>query len=53
MYHLKELGNRGWGLRRIARELGVHRNTVRKYQRNQPERPTCTISTAGIHGWWS
>lgn len=41
---IKELGERGWSVRRIARELEVHRNTVRKYLNNEPK---CTISTAG------
>jgi orotate phosphoribosyltransferase-like protein len=28
---IRELGSRGWSIRKIAKELDVHRNTVRKY----------------------
>ncbi len=45
---IRELGKRGWGLRRIAHELGLHRNTVRKYLDDKP--PKCTISTTGNSG---
>ncbi len=42
---LRQLQARGWGMKRIARELGVARNTVRRYLREGPaaekqERPT-------------
>lgn len=30
---MRELAQRGWKLKRIARELGVARNTVRRYLR--------------------
>jgi transposase len=41
---IRELANRGWGSKAIARELGVARNTVRRYRRQpvvagQPVRP--------------
>ncbi len=42
---IKELGRRGWGIRRIARELKIDRRTVRKYL--DPD-PKCTISTPGV-----
>jgi DNA-binding transcriptional regulator YhcF (GntR family) len=44
---IKELGERGWSVRRIARELVVHRNTVRKYLSDESK---CTIPTAGDSG---
>jgi len=44
---IKELAARDWSVRRIARELGVHRNTVRKYLDAESK---CTISTAGSSG---
>jgi DNA-binding NarL/FixJ family response regulator len=28
---IRTLSNRGWGIRKIARELGISRNTVRNY----------------------
>lgn len=34
---LRELSRRGWGVKRLARELGVARNTVRRYLRGGPE----------------
>jgi transposase len=42
---MRELAGRGWGAKRIARELGLARNTVRRYLRGGPaaevqERPT-------------
>jgi transposase len=42
---MRELAARGWGAKRIARELGLARNTVRRYLRGGPaaevqERPT-------------
>jgi len=37
----------GWSNRKISRELGVHRNTVRKYLAATPK---CTGVTAGISG---
>jgi transcriptional regulator with XRE-family HTH domain len=33
---MRELAGRGWGAKRIARELGVARNTVRRYLRGGP-----------------
>jgi transposase len=39
-----KLGEFGWSKRRISRELGVHRNTVKKYIL---EASKCTIPTAG------
>jgi len=30
---IRELAARGWGSKRVARELGVARNTVRRYVR--------------------
>lgn len=33
LQHLRELHRRGWGAKRIARELGIARNTVRRYLR--------------------
>lgn len=56
------LAKQGWGIRRIARELGLHRKTVRRYlQQSQTDSkcttfstagspPKCTISTAGKMG---
>lgn len=33
---MRELSGRGWGTKRIARELGLARNTVRRYLRGGP-----------------
>lgn len=44
---IRELGRQGWSIRRIARELDLHRNTVRKYL---AEDSKCTISTTGSTG---
>lgn len=41
---IRELGKRGWSIRRIAKELNVNRRTVSKYL---VEDSKCTISTAG------
>jgi predicted transcriptional regulator len=41
---VKQLGSLGRSIRRIAKELGVNRRTVRKYL---AENSNCTISTAG------
>jgi transposase len=41
---IRELGKRGWKIRRISRELKVNRRTVRKYLAQDSN---CTISTAG------
>lgn len=40
-----KLGELDWSGRRISRELGVHRNTVKKYLSADDSK--CTISTAG------
>ena len=37
----------GWSQRRIARELGIDRETVARYARGQPEESNPAISTAG------
>jgi transposase len=34
---IRELASQGWGSRRIAQELGVARNTVRRYRRGDAE----------------
>jgi transposase len=34
---VRELTERGWGAKRIAQELGIARNTVRRYVRGGPE----------------
>jgi transposase len=39
------LSELGWGIRKISRELGVHRDTVKKYR---PPKPMCTGVTAGV-----
>ena len=46
---IRELYDKGWKQRRIARELGIHRTTVRRYLSGArgPEDSKCTISTAG------
>jgi transposase len=56
------LAKQGWAIRRIARELGLHRQTVRRYlEEGQSDSkcttistpgspPKCTISTAGKMG---
>ena len=44
---IQELGKRGWGIRRISRELEVNRRSVRKYLAQDSK---CTISTAGSDG---
>jgi transposase len=31
---IRELTNRGWGVKTIARELGIAKNTVRRYRRH-------------------
>jgi orotate phosphoribosyltransferase-like protein len=41
---IRELGRRGWSIRRIARELEVNRRTVGKYLAQDSN---CAISTAG------
>lgn len=42
---IEGLHKRGWSERRIARELCIHRNTVRRYTRSK-----CTISQTGKRG---
>jgi transposase len=41
---VKQLGQRGWSIRRIANELGINRRTVGKYLAINSK---CAISTAG------
>jgi len=41
---IKQLRALGWGVRRISRELGIHRTTVRNYLGDSSK---CTISTTG------
>lgn len=41
---IKQLKDRGWSLRRISRELGIHRETVRNHLGSNSN---CTISTVG------
>lgn len=43
----RKLGEKHWSVRRISRELGIHRNTVRKYL---GEDPKCTIAPPGPTG---
>ena len=38
---------RGWSYRRIARELGIHRETVARYDRERSAKPA--ISTPRVH----
>ena len=45
VHAIVELLRRGWSHRRIARELGVHRETVARYAGRQGSKPA--ISTAG------
>ena len=44
---IKELGKRGWSIRRIAKELEINRRTVGKYLAQDSK---CAISTAGPDG---
>ena len=46
---IKALVQRGWSERRISRELGVHRATVRQYSRCE-DGSMCTIPRAGKSG---
>ena len=41
---IRELAERGWGSKAIARELGIARNTVRRYGR-QPIAPGQQVRT--------
>ena len=45
-YSIESLSENGWSERKIARELGIHRNTVRRYLRESKSK--YTISTAGF-----
>ncbi|MFH1220393.1 MAG: IS21 family transposase [Candidatus Eisenbacteria bacterium] len=45
IHAIEELLKRGWSHRRIARELGVHRETVARYERLRGSKPA--ISTPG------
>lgn len=49
IHAIRELYDKGWPQRRIARELDLHRATIRRYlaAESGPEDPTCTISTPG------
>src|SRR6266478_9534111 len=48
---ISSLAARGWSIRRIARELKVHRRTVRQYfPPSEPASKCTTISTAGKIG---
>lgn len=50
---IKALRKRGYSKRKIARELGIHRNTVDNYSgggARAPDDPKCTISTPGPGG---
>ena len=59
---IASLAAQGWSIRRIARELKIHRKTVRQYLPKDQEAskcttlstpgspPKCTISTAGKTG---
>ncbi len=41
---------KGWSYRRIARELGIHRQTVARYDRlRKAEQPKSSIPTPGSH----
>ena len=42
----------GRSLRRIARELGVHRNTVRSYLGGEEADSKCTTSSCSASGNW-
>lgn len=45
---IASLAKQGWSIRRIARQLQLHRRTVRRYLSGQNVDPKCTtISTAG------
>ena len=49
---MRELAAKGWGAKRIARELGLARNTVRRYLRGGPaaevqERPDGAVPRRG------
>jgi FixJ family two-component response regulator len=43
---IRELADRGWGSKAIARELGVARNTVRRYRRHP-----VVAGQSGLKGW--
>lgn len=51
---IRELTDRGWGSKAIARELAVARNTVRRYRRGAPAgvqvRPTARRLSPSDHG---
>ena len=48
---IKTLAAQGWGIRRIARELNLHRKTVKRYLLEEKVDSKCTaISTAGKMG---
>src|SRR6266480_2105454 len=44
------LAAQGWAIRRIARELKIHRHTIQRYVQQSKEDSKCTISTAGKVG---
>ena len=41
---IRELTNRGWGVKTIARELGIAKNTVRRYRRH----PVVAVDRVGF-----
>ena len=49
---IRALRKRGYSKRKIARELGIHRNTVDNYLGGgrRPESSKCTIPTPGSEG---
>jgi len=48
VHAIVELLKRGWSHRRIARELGVHRDTVARYAGQQGSKPAIATSGSGL-----